>query len=776
MPPAARDGRVAASVDTVPVSFYDSKIQNNIPINGILALTEEGFAGFRWFGFRPSSERKSPIAMLSTALRGLTVVEAGSRLAVAVCGQALRELGAEVLVVDAFAGAGVDDRAARQRETFSAGKRVVRGGSEALDSLNRRADVVLTSSDVDTGSTDTLAGYDRLIRCDITAFGHGAHPDGRLLGDLEIQALSGIAATTGMPDGPPTPIALPVVDIMTGLHAACAVILAVRERRRSGRGQVIDMALFDSAFAAMSTFLSSALTGGRALGRIGNMHTSAAPWNAFRARDGWVMICAGSDMQWERLCQVIGRPDLVTSPRYRTQSDRVARHAEIDSVIEAWTQERAVDDCVTKLLGAMVAASRIVPIDDYPREPNLDHRKSVRCITDPHNGTKRFAAAWPLRGSASSPPRTRSPDDRGAPIPRPETGDVPPLAGVRIVEIGHYTTAPLTARHCASMGALVVKIEPPGGESTRTWPPLQQGESIFFRSNNAEKLGICLDLKQAADVELLKTLLRDADVLVENLKPGALAKLGFSWDALQAINPRLIYCSITGFGADSIYANRPAFDTVIQAASGFMDAVGDGTVPVKSGISSSDLLGAQFALLGVLGALEAREASGAGVWIDLSMQDVTAWATQTAWNGSDIALEHDVVPCRDGHVLAARARSTPPAAVSALAANGGKSRDELVTALSALGVVATPILDVQEVTELAHCRERGLWTHRVENGVAWPLLASPLRLTRTPPRLDSLAPKLDQHRDTVVAAWQHRATTAGAPPDAMASATTSPSH
>jgi crotonobetainyl-CoA:carnitine CoA-transferase CaiB-like acyl-CoA transferase len=140
-----------------------------------------------------------------------------------------------------------------------------------------------------------------------------------------------------------------------------------------------------------------------------------------------------------------------------------------------------------------------------------------------------------------------------------------------------------------------------------------------------------LDLTGAPGRYALTALLRDADMLVDNLKPGALARLGFDRAALHALNPRLIHCAISGFGIDSAYPQRPAFDSVVQAMSGLMDATrGDG-VPYKAGISVADIGGGQFALVALLAALLRRDRDGIGQAIDLSMQDGAAWLAQTAW-------------------------------------------------------------------------------------------------------------------------------------------------
>src|SRR6185437_7069114 len=150
-----------------------------------------------------------------------------------------------------------------------------------------------------------------------------------------------------------------------------------------------------------------------------------------------------------------------------------------------------------------------------------------------------------------------------------------------------------------------------------------------------------VDLRDAFDVEALKRLIARADVLVENLKPGTLAKFGFTPAAIAALNPRLVYCAITGFGAESLYPTRPAFDMVITAMGGFMSVLSADGQPLKSGISTADLMGAEMAMFAILGALDHMERTGEGQYIDLSMQDVTAWLTATTWNG---ALQGRVEP------------------------------------------------------------------------------------------------------------------------------------
>ena len=216
-----------------------------------------------------------------------------------------------------------------------------------------------------------------------------------------------------------------------------------------------------------------------------------------------------------------------------------------------------------------------------------------------------------------------------------------------------------------------------------------------------------------------RRLIETADVLIENLKPGALARRGFSADDIARINPRLIYCAVSGFGHDSLYAGRPAYDSVVQAMSGIMDVVRDDGTPMKAGISIVDLLGAETALVAVLAALEYRDRTGRGQFVDLSMQDIAAWMTQVAWNGAtEPAVPLTVVACADGHVLA----EASPEAV-AEAAGGDVTMDGAQGASMHYGRLAR---DLAEAMELRPDPEH-LAVDPAAALVAWiPVIAEPL--------------------------------------------------
>ena len=575
-------------------------------------------------------------------LEGVLVAELGARVAVGAAGQLLAQLGATVVLVEPAAPRG--DGKWAQRDLFAAGKLslgIAHGSDDLLARLLAAADVVLTSSDVDG---EAPAEGDA-IRCDFTACGTTGPLGGQALSDAALQALCGITDTTGAGDGPPTAIGAPVVELSAALYGTAAAVATLRGGRRPAPAPRIDIALFDCAVNMLTTFLPAHFGGSRPT-RVGNWHPLLGPWNVYRAADGWVLICTASEPQWRRLCAVIERPELLDDPRYRTLGDRTARRPELDALIEAWSERHSVADCIAAVGAANIPCGPIVRVADLADEPNLAHRGMVRRLAIPASSATLRVPGSPFRAGLW---RGRAPDripardaDRAAlagqlaarpsaATPR-RTPDRLPLAGIRVVEIGQYTTAPLAARHLLGLGAEIVRVEPPGGEATRVWTPGRHGLGYFFLLTNGGKRAVALDLATPGGKQALADLLRGADVLLENLKPGALARLGFDVARLGALNPRLIYCAISGFGHDAAYPERPAFDSVVQAMSGLMDVTRSGGTPYKAGISMADICGGQFALLAILAALTQRDHSGRGQAIDLSMQDGAAWLTQTAWN------------------------------------------------------------------------------------------------------------------------------------------------
>jgi len=198
-----------------------------------------------------------------------------------------------------------------------------------------------------------------------------------------------------------------------------------------------------------------------------------------------------------------------------------------------------------------------------------------------------------------------------------------PLKGIRVLDFTRVLAGPSASLALADLGAEVIKIEPPGtGDETRTFPPFREGESHYYLSVNRGKKSLVVDLKTEAGVALVKELAIKCDILVENYRPGVMDRLGLGYDTLAAINPKLIYCSISGFGMDGPLRDRPSFDIVLQALSGALSVNGEpGALPTKLGIPLGDLVGGINGPIGILAALHERNVTGRGRLIDISLLD-----------------------------------------------------------------------------------------------------------------------------------------------------------
>jgi len=244
-----------------------------------------------------------------------------------------------------------------------------------------------------------------------------------------------------------------------------------------------------------------------------------------------------------------------------------------------------------------------------------------------------------------------------------------PLKGIRVLDFTRVLAGPAASLALADLGAEVLKIEPPGtGDETRSFPPFRAGESHYFLSVNRGKKSIVVDLKTAAGVALVKDLAAKCDVLIENYRPGVMDRLGLGYEVLSAINPRLIYCAISGFGMTGPLRDRPSFDIVMQALSGALSVNGEpDRPPTKLGIPLGDLVGGVNGPMGILAALYERSVTGRGRLVDVSLFDgmlgMLAYLPQLAFfTGADPKpqgsqhpnlVPYGVFPAKDGSIVIA---------------------------------------------------------------------------------------------------------------------------
>ena len=358
-----------------------------------------------------------------------------------------------------------------------------------------------------------------------------------------------------------------------------------------------------------------------------------------------------------------------------------------------------------------------------------------------------------------------------------------PLAGLKVVELARILAGPWAGQLLADLGAEVVKVERPGsGDDTRAWGPpfAADGSAAYFHGCNRGKSSVAIDLATQAGQAAARALAADADVLIENFKVGGLAGYGLDFASLAKVNPRLIYCSITGFGQDGPYAGRAGYDFMIQGMGGIMDLTGDPDgEPMRAGVAVADLFTGVYAATAILAALRGREATGAGCHIDLALLDVqVAMLANQAMNyligGATprrLGNAHpNIAPYRtfavaDGHVIVAvgndaqfrrlchllgvaddarfatnadRVRNRDALEAMLAPAIALRHRDELLAALAAATVPAGPINDVAQVFADPQVVARGM---RIDpEGV--PGIASPIVIDGARQVADAASPAL----------------------------------
>ena len=366
-----------------------------------------------------------------------------------------------------------------------------------------------------------------------------------------------------------------------------------------------------------------------------------------------------------------------------------------------------------------------------------------------------------------------------------------PLAGLKVVELARIVAGPWAGQILADLGATVVKVESPAGDDCRTWgPPFVENpdgsrDSGYFHACNRGKTSIVADFTIPADVDRVRALIAEADVVIENFKLGGLAKYGLDYASLAPDCPRLVYCSITGFGQDGPYAPRAGYDFIIQGMGGFMDLTGepDGA-PQKAGLAIADLMTGMYSVIGIQAALAMRDRTGRGQQIDMALLDTMTgvMANQAMnWflsgttpprvgNAHQNVAPYAVFPCSDGWFILAvgnDAQFRRFCAIVGLAAREGwatmagrnadrpaltaaiealtrlRSRDDLLRALEAARVPAGPINSVAQAFADPQVVARGMQVEVVRaDGTVMPGLRTPLRFSEATLAIGKAAPVL----------------------------------
>jgi crotonobetainyl-CoA:carnitine CoA-transferase CaiB-like acyl-CoA transferase len=358
----------------------------------------------------------------------------------------------------------------------------------------------------------------------------------------------------------------------------------------------------------------------------------------------------------------------------------------------------------------------------------------------------------------------------------------PPLAGIKVVELARILAGPWAGQVLADLGAEVVKVESPEGDDTRRWgPPFVGDDAAYFHATNRGKRSVVANFTTHAGRERVLDLVRDADVLIENFKLGGLAKYGLDYETLHQLNPRLVYCSITGFGQDGPYASRAGYDFIVQGMSGIMDLTGDPQgAPQKIGVAYADILTGLYAVIAIQAALHQREATGRGQHIDMALLDVmvgtlanqamnylvSGKAPKRLGNAHPNIAPYEAFPVADGWVIIAvgndaqflrlcdvldvayekkwwtnadRVRDRIALSQAISAQTRDWERDALLADLEEQGIPAGPINTVAEALADPQIAARGMV---LELGDGLKGLRTPIRFSEAELALGKRSPKL----------------------------------
>lgn len=381
-----------------------------------------------------------------------------------------------------------------------------------------------------------------------------------------------------------------------------------------------------------------------------------------------------------------------------------------------------------------------------------------------------------------------------------------PLKGIRVLELARILAGPWIGQTLADLGADVIKVESPAGDDTRTWgPPFVTGEdderldAAYFHACNRGKRSVVLDFTTAEGQEAVRRLAAQSDVLLENFKVGGLAKYGLDYESLSKVNPRLIYCSVTGFGQDGPYAHRAGYDYIVQGMSGIMDLTGEpDREPQKIGVAFADIFTGLYGVIAVQAALAQRERTGEGQQIDMALLDcmtgvlanqalnflVSGKAPRRLGNAHPNIAPYQVFPTSDGHLIVAVGNDRqfvkfcellgrPDLAADAryrtnadrvqhrdsltpeLAAETAKyERDTLLEKLEASGVPGGPINTVADVfadPQIVHRQMRVDTPHTGAAAGTSSGVRTPIRFSGATLALDRGVPRLGEHTAEVLA-------------------------
>jgi crotonobetainyl-CoA:carnitine CoA-transferase CaiB-like acyl-CoA transferase len=580
------------------------------------------------------------------ALDGIRVLELAGGAAGEYLGQLLADQGADVLMIEPPGGGPLRGRP--QFHVWNRGKRSAvcdlesDDGHAMLADLASRADVLIT--DLSPGEAATR-GLDHatlsrrnpgLVHAWLPPYGEAGPDADRPPDEALAAALGGVFAGQPSENGEPVFVTLPLAAYGCALLAASAVTAALLARERDGVGQRVSVSWLAGAMAVQTGSLVRApqFSSPLAMTGLSRRPQGAIPvYGLHRAKDGWLFIACGNSVFFNKLCIALGRPDLAADERFAGAPWGLINREHQDAlrtILAPIIASKPREHWLRLFEKHDVPSAPVLSRSEYMDDPQVVHNGLRLEMDDPELG--RVVMAGPPLTFSATPPIAPRPAPRlgehtagalnswpvraAGPAARRRRSARPPLAGVRVLDLTSYIAGSLCPMTLADYGADVIKVESLEGDAFRTF-------GLGFLGWNKGKRGIAIDLKTAEGREVLHRLARDADVVVENFRTGVAARLGADYETLSALNRRLVYCTMAGWGETGPRAELPAFDPLLQARSGAMRAQGGADDPIFLAVAITDYAAAHLGAYGVMAALYVRERIGRGQRVVLSLTGAT---------------------------------------------------------------------------------------------------------------------------------------------------------
>jgi len=755
------------------------------------------------------------------ALEGIVVVELAQTLAGELAGGLLADLGASVIKVEPPGGSPLRKRgpaiAGEDSLYFQTENRGKASVLAELGDLTREPWLakLIASADAiveDHGpgrleaaglSPETIRRTNqRLAVLRISPFGQTG-PLASARGDDRIaQAFCGMQFATGFPDRAPVPVTVPLADAWTAVLGAGALLMAIFHARRSGRGQVVDIGLYQTGLRMQEEVVIRHATTGAVATRMGTESPTVVPANVYPTRDGGFIALSGAgDQPFARLCEAIEAADAPRDPRFATSAARLQNRAAADQLVGAWVARHDLADIESRFAAAGVAGTAVRSVDEIIADAHVAARRAILHLRS--SSGRDFLAPAPVpklsrtpAGAAVGAPRlgehtetVRAGIERIAGRRRPDVKPddqigAGPLAGVRVLDLSQWLAGPAAAALLGDFGAEVIMIELPATGPAASDGPGSRGPG--FPVTNRNKKTVTLDVRSPRGREVFLELARSSDVVVENFRPGTLERWNLGPEALREVNPRLVLLRSSGFGQSGPSTARAAFNPVGLAFGGMTYLNGwPDRPPVRDGVTAGDYSTALFNVLGIVAALLRRDLDGEGQVVDTAMYECALRLTgdtlavrsalgirrERAGGGWPVYPSSLTVEAADGRCVAVssgcwddfadalerlgRPRVADPARVSEEVAKlvSPLAADEAVPALRRAGLAASAVNSVADLVREPHLWNRGDLVRCVDpdRGEIVTQGIVPL-FSRTPGRLRGWPGRPGSDNDTVLGA------------------------